>query len=221
MKFVCISAANIEPARNTSASVRTCRLIAEQIGQEQPGAQVEIVPLIDYEMKSCRMCGECHGTHVCTRDEDFNRLFEKLCSADALFWVVPHYAPLPSKMMVITEKMEEMVFLGWCANPDYRFPLAGKPVGIVVHGGQSAPEALPYYEKALLEPLAMAFGSCQMSVVGPGAENARGVAFGITNIKKRPNSVFVDITHDWDDISRRVAPLVSRVVAAAAGSGVG
>jgi multimeric flavodoxin WrbA len=217
MKFVCVSAANVEGARHSSASLHACQLVAEQIAHEQPGALVEIVPLLDYELKACRMCGECYGTEVCTRDEDFNRVFEKLAGADGIFWVVPHYAPLPSKMMVLTEKMEEMVFLGWSGNPDYHFPLAGKPAGIIAHGGQSAPEALPYYQKALVEPLAMAISSCQMKVIGPGEAHTHGVVFGITGLQKRPGSIFVDISHDWADVGRRLAPLVSRVVAATAG----
>ena len=218
MKFVCISAANIEAARTSSASLRACQLIADQVAAELPADQVEILPLIDYELKSCRMCGECFGSYICTRDEDFNQVFAKLTAADGLFWVVPHYAPLPSKMMILTEKMEEIVFLGWCANPDYRFPLAGKPVGIIAHGGQNAPEALPYDHKALVEPLASAFASCQMHVTALGTDNLLGVTFGITAIQKRPDSLFVDISHDWNDIGQRIAPLVSRVVAAAGGS---
>ena len=164
------------------------------------------------------MCGECFGSHICTREDDFNRLFEKLTTPDRLIWVVPHYEPLPSKMLILTENMEEMVFLGWCANTDYRFPLAGKPVGIIAHGGQSAPEALPYYQKVLVEPLAMAFASCQMQVTGLDADHPHGVSFGITDIKKRPNSLFVDISHDWDEIRQRIAPLVSRVGAASVGA---
>jgi len=216
MKFVCISAANIEAARTTSASLRTCRLAAEQIAQQQPGAQVDVLPLIDYELKPCRMCGECFGSHVCTRDEDFNQVFSALTAADGVIWVVPHYAPLPSKMMILTEKMEEMAFLGWTVGGEnYRFPLAGKPVGIIAHGGQSAPEALPYYEKALLEPLATAFASCQMRVVGLDGDHPHGVTFGITGLQKRPGSIFVDIAHDWDAIRDQIAPLVGRVVRAA------
>jgi hypothetical protein len=57
MKYTCISAANIEPARANSASTHTCELIGELLAEEDRDAQVTILPLIDYELRPCRMCG--------------------------------------------------------------------------------------------------------------------------------------------------------------------
>jgi multimeric flavodoxin WrbA len=144
MKIVCISAANIEVARGNSASVRTCQLVGELFRALRPDAQIEVVPLLDYEMRSCIMCGGCVTTQRCVHDEAFNRVLEKMAAADAIFLVVPHYAPIPSKVMIMTEKMEEMCFLGWTADEKhYRAPLAEKPLGIIGHGGQNTtPEVL-------------------------------------------------------------------------------
>ena len=215
MKFTCISAANVEGARNQSASVRTCQFIGEQIRAESPLAEVEIVPLIDYEMKPCRMCGQCQESQRCARDEAFNRVFEKLIAADGIFIVVPHYAPLPSKLMILCEKMQEIAFLNWVADEGYRFPLSGRPVGIVGHGGQETSDpVVAYYQKMLVEPLALALGGVSLHVTGAGEDSPRGVTFGIRSIARRPNTVFVDIQHDWDDIQRRTAPLVKNMVAA-------
>ncbi len=215
MKYVCVSASNVEAARGSSASLRACQLLGTMVQAEQPDAVVEIVPLLDYEMKSCRMCGKCFDTERCALDPAFNQVFEKMISADGLFVVVPHYAPLPSKVMILLEKMEEMAFLGWSSNPEYRFPLFQKPIGIVAHGGQNAPEAIPYYQKMIVVPLAMAFASCQLQVVGAGPNLPRGVAFGIKEIARRPDSIFVDITHDWDAIQRGMTPLAKNVTSAA------
>ena len=120
--------------------------------------------------------------------------------------------------MILTEKMEEMAFLGWCADPNYSFPLANKPVGVIGHGGQSAPEALPYYQRMLVEPVAMALASCGMQVIGAGDDSPKGAVFGISTIQKRPGSIFVDISHDWDDVRRRISPLVSNLTAVLHGS---
>jgi multimeric flavodoxin WrbA len=178
---------------------------------------VEILPLIDYEMKPCRMCGKCLKTERCARDEAFNQVFEKMIAADAIFVVVPHYAPLPSKLMMLFEKMEEIAFMNWCANAEYRFPLYQKPAGVIGHGGQVATdEVLAYYKRMLVEPVAAALGSVAMRVIGAGEDGPNGVAFGIRSINKREDSIFIDIQHDWDEVRRRIAPLVRQVSAAAA-----
>jgi hypothetical protein len=215
MNITCISAANIEGSRQNSASLRACALVDELLTAELPGAEVAIVPLLDYEMKPCRMCGRCCATQRCARDQAFNQVFEKMIAADGLFLVVPHYAPLPSKLMILTEKMEEMAFLGWCADPAYRFPLHGRPVGVIGHGGQeTSEEVVAYYQKALVEPVAAALRSVSLAVIAAAEDAPDGAAFGIRSITRRPDSIFVDIQHDWEDVRRRVAPLVQRVAAA-------
>ncbi len=215
MKIACLSAANIEPARDHSASVRACELVRDLLLEECPSAQVEIIPLIDYEMKPCRMCGRCLETERCARDEAFNQVFEKLISADGIFVIVPHYAPLPSKLMILFEKMEEIAFLKWTENQAYRFPLTVKPAGVIGHGGQPATEqVLAYYQRMLVEPVAAALGSVGMRVIGAGDQEPNGVTFGIRSISRRDDSIFVDIQHDWDEVRQRIAPLVHNVAAA-------
>lgn len=216
MQYACISAANIEPAKNHSASVRTCAMIRDLIQEEDPAARVEIVPLVDYKLKPCKMCGKCLKSQRCVHDEAFNQVFEKMIAADALFVVVPHYAPLPSKLMILTEKMEEIAYLNWCMDNRYRFPLTGKPAGVIGHGGQpTTDEVVAYYLRMLVEPVAMALRSVSMKVVGVDDQSPHGAAFGIQTLTQPPGSIFVDITHDWPDVRRRITPLVRQVTAAA------
>ncbi len=215
MKITCISAANIEVARNNSASVRACELVCDLLHGEHPDAEVDIVPLIDYDMLPCHMCGKCLEKERCARDEAFNQVFEKMIAADGIFMVVPHYAPLPSKLMILFEKMEEIGFLNWCADSTYRFPLHEKPAGVIGHGGQEPTEAvLAYYKRMLVEPVAAVLSSMSMRVIGAGDDCPNGLAFGIRSIGKRDDSIFVDIQHDWDEVRRRIAPLVHNVAAA-------
>ncbi len=209
MKVLCISGSNIEVAREHSASTHACELVEEMLrGESLPGLEVEILPLIDYELIPCRMCGSCLESGECVRDEAFNQVFRKMQRAQAIFLAVPHYAPIPSKVMMLLEKMEEMAYLNWCQDETYRFPLAEKPVGVIAHGGQSAPEALPYYKTALLDPVAGALASVGMRPVGAEEEWPNGVTFGIQSLAKRPDSAFVDIVHNWDDVRQRIRPLV-------------
>ena len=211
MNIVCISASNVQPARQHSASTVTCELIREQILAAEASSQVEILPLIDYALKPCRMCGECLPTACCSQDEAFNRLHTKMQAADALFLVCPHYAPIPSKVMIMLEKLEEMAYLNYCQDNAYHTPLYGKPIGIIAHGGQTE-EALPYYKTALLDPLANAFASVQLRVIGADEAWPNGVTFGIQNLSMPADSIFVTIDHDWEAIRARIKPLVDNVV---------
>ncbi len=213
LKFTCISASNVENARQHSASTYTCEivrdLLLENAGDEP--VDVEILRLLDYEPRPCRMCGSCFVSGQCVHDPDFNEILVKLRESDAVFVVSPHYAPLPSKLVMILEKLNEMAFLNYCANDEYRSPFYCRPVAIIAHGGQTE-EALPYYKKALLEPLANALSGVQMKVIGLDEENPNGVVFGIRSISAQTDSIFVKIEHDWDTVRERVAPLVKRVI---------
>ncbi len=213
MKITCISASNVENARQHSASTRTCELVRDLILQnEYPGAQVDIVRLLDYEFTPCRMCGSCFVGGECTRDPEFNEVYQRLQQSDAVFIVCPHYATIPAKLTMLLEKLEEISYLNGCANPEYRSPLYCKPVGLIAHGGQTE-EALPYYRRALLEPLANMFGSVGMRVIPLDEDNPLGAVFGIQSINMQTDSIFVNIEHDWDAIRARIAPLVHNMIA--------
>ncbi len=214
MKILAISASNVEFARNFSASTRACQEISDLIHEKfAPDADVEILPLLDYELNPCRMCGGCFNTLHCTRDAAFNIVLDKMANADAIFVVVPHYALIPSKIAMLLEKMQEMVYLRSCADESYRFVVAGKPTGIIAHGGMSE-EALPYYEKNLLSPLANLFASVQMRIIGIDEEHKAGTVFGVKTLELPKGERFVTITHDWPVIRNRFEPLVEKVIAA-------
>jgi len=213
MKILGLSASNISLARQHSASTRTCELICDLLAERNQPIQAEIVPLIDFAMKPCKMCGECLPTLRCSQDEGFNQVHAKLQSADAIFMVCPHYAPIPSKVMILLEKLEEMAYLKYCQDNTSLTPLHGKPIGIIAHGGQTE-EALPYYKTALLDPLANAFASVQLRVIGAGEQWPNGVVFGIRSLTLPPGEIFVSIEHDWQAIRQRIQPLVENVVTA-------
>jgi multimeric flavodoxin WrbA len=212
MRLLCISASNIEPFRQQSASTRACRLVGE-IACERAAAEVDILPLIDYELTPCRMCGSCVSTGRCCRDEAFNQVYARMQAADAVFLVVPHYAPFPSKVMMLCEKLQEMSFLSYCQDPSCSTPLKDKPLGVIGHGGQTE-EALPYYRSALVKPIASALAGIGMQVIGAGEDCPDGVAFGILSITMPEGEIFCKIEHDWETIRRRLIPLVENVLSA-------
>lgn len=211
LKVACISASNTQ---QNSSSTRACHLIADILRSEiLPDAEVEIIRLVDYEFKPCRACGDCFVNGGCESDPAFNQIFEKLQAADALFVVCPHYATIPSKLVMLLEKLEEIAYLNHCANPEYSFPLKGKPVGLVAHGGQGE-AAVPYYQRALLEPLASAFRSVRARVIEMDADHPDGAAFGIHNVSLKTDTIFVEVEHDWDAVRARLTPLVRNVATA-------
>jgi hypothetical protein len=52
-----------------------------------------------------------------------------------------------------------------------------------------------------------------MDVIGVDEQSPHGVVFGITSIRKPSDSLFVTIEHDWEDVRRRITPLVTNVMA--------
>lgn len=62
---------------------------------------------------------------------DFNIIYEKVIEADALFFVSPHCTPIPAKLSMVLEKMEEITFLHWWKDETYKSEAYGLPVGII------------------------------------------------------------------------------------------
>jgi hypothetical protein len=60
MLIVCISASNIKHAKDRSTSLKACNLIKTIINSKINNmADVEIIPLVDYELKPYIGCGKC------------------------------------------------------------------------------------------------------------------------------------------------------------------
>lgn len=212
MRLLCISAANVEPFRQQSASTRAC-LAAAELAAGRAAVECEILALIDYELNPCRMCGSCLESERCCRDAAFNQVYQKMQSADAVLLVVPHYAPIPSKVAMLCEKLQEIAYLNYCRDEKYRGPLYRKPLAVAAHGGQTN-EALPYYYQSLAMPVAKALAGVGMRPVGSGEEMPYGAAFGIRSLHMPAEGIFCAIEHDWDDVRSRLAPLVENLIAA-------
>lgn len=213
MIVTCIAASNVKGMGERSASIRACRMVGELIAERVPaGAIVETVEMAEYDLRPCVMCGQCVKEGRCIYDSAFNAVFEKMKRSDALFMVVPHYAPIPSKLMMLFEKLQELGFLYYLAGKS-GFPLVGKPVGIIAHGGQpESEETLTYYKNELLKPVANTLASVGVKIIGAGEDWPRGITFGIADMIRTEGKLLPDFTHDWDQIRSRVSPLVEAVI---------
>lgn len=213
MLIVCISASNIKHAGQNSTSLKICNLIKEMVKTKtDKDVNIEIIPLVDYELKPCIGCGMCFNQESCICDSAFNHIYDILTKANALFIVSAHYAPIPSKLSMLLEKIEQLAFLKRFNKEDYRSPLFGKPVGIIGHGGGTE-EIIKYYEEPVLDSIWNVLSyPVEMNVIGLNDEHKNGVTIPVKSVKKVENSIFPIQEYDWKDIEQRLSPLVNNVL---------
>lgn len=125
---------NGSPRKYGSAS-QLARVVVK--GVEDAGGVAEVIYLYDYNIKPCIGCVS-DNTKYCRfpcliTDDDFNRIGEKVLSADGLIFATPTYWYAPSGVMKNfidrLTSMENMIF-----HSPRRSLLEGKVVGFVVVG---------------------------------------------------------------------------------------
>ena len=213
MLIVCISASNIKHAGPNSTSLKICNLIKKIIKTKiAKDVDIELITLVDYELKPCIGCGMCFNQKSCIYDSDFNQLYDIITKANALFIVSAHYAPIPSKLSILLEKIEQIAFLKRFNDEDYRSPLFGKPVGIIGHGGGTE-DIIKYYKTPILDSIWNALSyPVEMNVIGINDEQKNGVIIPVKTVKKVENSIFPVQEYDWTDVEQRLNPLVNNVL---------
>lgn len=149
---------------------------------------------------------------VCPYDEGFNSIYSKVAESDGLFVVSAHYAPIPSKLSMLLEKMEQLAFLPRFHNEEERSPLYQKPVGIVGHGGGTE-EIIKGYRGVVLNTIANALSyPIEMDILGLNEEWPNGIVFPVEEVIRDENSLFPVQRYDWEDIRVRVEPLVDIMI---------
>lgn len=207
-KAVCISASNMMGSRKQSASY----LICEKIKGMLEGSQVPctIVDMREYEINSCIGCGKCFGDRRCCRDPEFNRIYDVLTWADWCFFVSPHYAPIPAKLCMLLEKMEQITFLHWWKDDSYRSELYGKLTGIISHGGGEK-WALNSYKAMVNDTIANALDTIQMRVVPFNSEWDTGISLPVERVRME-EGIFPIQEYDWETIEESLCNYVEVVI---------
>jgi multimeric flavodoxin WrbA len=215
MKITCISAANMKYAADKSTSLITCQIIENIIKTKLQvnNAQVDVVKLVDANLSPCTGCGECIRAGHCGVDDDFNRIYTQIIASDAVFIVSPHYTPIPAKLCMLLEKMEQISFLPWFLDNKHQPAVQKTPVGIIAHGGSSDEATLRGYKAMVLDTIANALQTIMMEVVGLNEEWPNGIVFPVKEVKRNSGKTFPIQYYDWADIEERVTPLVMKVVA--------
>jgi hypothetical protein len=202
---------------DNSASTKVCSIIKDLVAKNySTDITVKVVPLMKYDLKPCILCGRCSNSSSCIYDNDFNDIYKELSNSDDIFFVVPHYSPIPSKLLIAFEKLNEFAYAGWLKDKNFSSPLSNIPVGIVGHGGcAESKEVLKNYHDNLVAPIKRTLESLSLDVVGLSEEFPFGAVFGLKDdkcLKESSEAIFPDIIQDYDMIRERIEPLVFKVM---------
>lgn len=207
-KAICISASNVMGSRKQSTSYRICELIKRILEKDQ--VSCTILDLREYELNSCIGCGQCYEGRRCCRDKEFNSIYGQMAEVDWCFIVSPHYAPVPAKLCMLLEKMEQITFLHWWKDQSYRSEMYGKLAGIVSHGGGEK-WAMDSYKAMVNDTIANALDTVQMKVVPFNSKWDTGITLCIKNVRKE-DGVFPIQEYDWELIEENLYNYVEVVV---------
>lgn len=208
MNTVCISASNISGSCRESISYGFCEIIKKHCYTK--GIGCEILDLREFDLSPCIGCGKCFDTKRCCKDKDFNTIYNRVIESDCLFFVSPHYAPIPAKLCMLLEKMEEITFLHWWKDNAYQSELYHKPAGIISHGGGSD-WALSSYKAMVNDTIANALDTIQCKVVPYNDEWNTGLSLPVHTVLEE-KGIFPIQTYDWEAIEQKIKEYVYCVV---------
>ena len=215
MKILCVSCSNVRHKKNESASTKVCELVAEIARRKQESIAVETIQLVDYKLSNCIFCGQCQKDERCVYDEDFNQIYQKVKESDRVILVVPFYSVIPSKLIVIMEKVNQLYYTAWLKNPDTTFAFRGKKIAVIAHGGSvlhGNPDVVKVYRSLLLKPLNYSLTSFGFDVVGLDEDIVKGALFGVEGYINRDDVIFPDMVHNWDTVKDTISPLVNKLI---------
>ena len=208
MKITCISGSNILNSTSESTSLQLCAVIAQIAARKH--ISCEIIDLRNYVLSPCTGCGCCYNTRRCHMDAGFNEIYEKLTLSDCIFFISPHYAPIPAKVSMLLEKMEQITFLHWWKDNSYRSELYNLPAGIISHGG-GAQWALKSYKAMVNDTIANALETIQCRVIPFDSEWNTGISLPISKIEET-DSIFPVQRYDWDSIRQKLEEYIEIVL---------
>lgn len=138
----------------------------------------------------------------CARDQNFNHLYRKIEKADFLFFVSPHYAPIPAGLCMLLEKIKQLASLPGWKNPSYRPRLCGKLSGIISYGAEGE-EALMNYKAMVNDTIADALGSARVKVVPFNSRWDTGISLPVSGVRAGEGGFPVE-EYDWKRIGGQV-----------------
>jgi multimeric flavodoxin WrbA len=152
-------------SQNTSKAVTNSTQIGRVI-QKLTHQDVDIINIKDYGLKPCHLCGKCSESKTCEVDSAFKKLLEDIKHPDLIFFVIPFYAPFPSKLMIFLEKLNEIFYASWLKDSSFFHPLQKAKVGLVTHGGLvDRVDVVKHYQTMLNEPMVKTLNGLGFKVI--------------------------------------------------------
>lgn len=210
MNAICISASNIVNSHKESISYKLCEEVVKVLMSN--GVFCEIVDLRNYDLSPCIGCGKCFDSKRCCKDKDFNTIYNKIVESDCIFFVSPHYAPIPAKLSMLLEKMEEITFLHWWKDNTYKSEIYNLRTGIISHGGGSD-WALSSYKAMVNDTIANALDTIQCKVVPYNDEWNTGISLPVSSVEAE-KGIFPIQRYDWSTMKEKIKEYVECVVQA-------
>ena len=95
--------------------------------------EFDFVHLANCKIEGCTACNRCGESGYCvlpqSEGDRFQEIYEKMVSADAIFIISPVYAPIPSRLTAIFERLTSVLFNAGLINTDNN-PLLNKKTAI-------------------------------------------------------------------------------------------
>lgn len=208
MKLLCISASNILHSHNQSTSWILCKRITQYLNEKN--IECEVIDLRNYDLSPCIGCGKCYDSRRCCHDNGFNEIYERIIQSDGVFFVSPHYAPIPAKLSMILEKMEEITFLHWWKDNTYKSEVCSLPAAVISHGG-GADWALESYKAMVNDTIANALDTIQMKIVSYSNEWDTGLVLCVADVTEE-KGIFPVQKYDWDSIDIKLRKYIDQIV---------
>ncbi len=130
-----ISASNVKKTKKDSQSLVIARTLKNLLDDGKK--KTEILDLRKYTLTPCIMCEKCVKTGKCVRGDDFNKIAKKILQHRNIVIVCPHYAGIPSKLMMFLEKLQEISYLKQCSRQKDAYPLKNAFSAVIAHGGMT------------------------------------------------------------------------------------
>lgn len=185
-----------------------CEKIADIVREK--GIICEIIDLRASLLSPCIGCGKCYESKRCYHDNAFNEIYESIIQSDGVFFVSPHYAPIPAKLCMLLEKMEEITFLHWWKDNTYQSEVYGIPAGIVSHGGGSD-WALKSYKAMVNDTISNALETIQLKTVAFDTEWETGISIGVSKVTEQ-SDIFPIQEYEWNTILHKLQKYIDVIL---------
>lgn len=128
--------------RKNGSSYHLLKVAFEGVKEEDSLIETEILQLADFKIKPCEACysgvkkvkyfGCAKKPHECIiKEDDFEKIFQKMINTDGIIVCVPLYTPIPSKFIALVERLMMIVYSSSEVNKNFKWPLSGKPFSII------------------------------------------------------------------------------------------